>query len=99
MVPSASLLEVPLRVTVMPEVTVWLAPALATGGVFAVVPPLLLPPPPPPQATSKRAAMPASVRPGVEWRIPSYTGARRTAGVEWRLHKASDTCDSREVCR
>ena len=48
------------------------------------VPPLLLllplPPPPPLHATSSRAAMPASVRPGVEWRIPSYTGAQRARG-------------------
>ena len=35
MVPSASLLAVPLSVTVAPTFTVWFAPALATGGVLA----------------------------------------------------------------
>ena len=35
MVPSESLLAVPLSVTVVPEVTVWLTPALAKGRTFA----------------------------------------------------------------
>ena len=95
MVPSESLLAVPLSVTVVPEVTVWLAPAFAVGTTFAVPPLLLLlllllPPPPLLHATSNRAAMPASVRPGVEWRIPSYTGERCARGVERRLNTASE---------
>src|SRR5690349_2103951 len=101
MVPSASLLRVPLSVTVAPALTVCAAPALATGGVLGVVPPLLLlpPPPPPPQATRNSAAMPASVRPGVIWRIPSYTGGRHSGGVERRRYPASDARVSLELCR
>src|SRR5687768_10079982 len=100
MVPSASLLAVPLSVTVTPELAAWLAPALATGAVLAAPPLLLLLPlpPPPPQATSNRAAKPARVRPGEDWRIPSYTGAQCARGVQRRLHTASASWGLRELC-
>jgi hypothetical protein len=90
----------------VPEVTVWLGPALATGATLAVPPllllllllPLPLPPPPPLQATSNRAAMPTRVRPGVVWRIPSYTGERCGRGVQRRLDTASESLSSPGMC-
>src|SRR6187455_381197 len=101
MVPSGSLLAVPFRVTVTPEVTVWFEPALAMGAVL-VLPPLLLLllllPPPPPHAVSRRAAMPARARPGVYLRIPLYTGAHRRKGVTRRLNAASVAGVSRVLC-
>src|SRR6185436_4750044 len=76
MVPSESLLAVPLSVTNTPAVTVWLVPALAVGATFGgggggfTEPP----PPPPPQPARSEATRAAVTEPSVLLCIALYTG-------------------------
>src|SRR5688572_23820740 len=83
MVPSGSLLAVPLSVTAPPAFTVWLGPALATGGTLGGGgggggPELL----PPPLLQAERTASEATrVMPDKRVRILPYTGAAAERGV------------------
>ena len=77
MVPSESLLALPLSVTDAPAVTDWLGPALATGTVLGDGLGELLPPPPHAESTASEATR---VMPDKLLRIPPYTGAARRRG-------------------
>src|SRR5690349_6049122 len=78
MVPSESLLALPLSATCAPAVTDWLGPALATGTVLGDGVGEL--PPPPPQADNT-ASEATRVMPDKQARIQPYTGAACRRGV------------------
>src|SRR5688572_14544456 len=94
MLPSGSLLPLPLSVTTVAASTVWLGPALATGGTLGgggggVGPGL---PPPPPLQAERTASEATRVMPDKRVRIQPYTGAAAERGVglcrqaaPWRL--------------
>src|SRR5678816_4426913 len=88
MVPSASLLALPLSVTCAAAVTDWLGPALATGTVFVGGLDEL---PPPPHAES-RASEATRVIPDKLVRIPPYTGAAGWRGVRNCRKRAPGAC-------
>src|SRR4051812_45354958 len=78
MLPSESLLALPLSDTCAPAVTDWLGPALATGTVLGDGLGELPPPPPQAQSTDSEATR---VMPARRVRIPPYTGATGPRGV------------------
>src|SRR5678815_218734 len=90
MVPSESLLALPLSVTDAPPVTDWLGPALATGTVLGDGLGELSPPPPP-QAEST-ASEATRVMPDKRVRIPPYTGVAGRRGVRNRRKPAPAAC-------
>ena len=89
MVPSESLLALPLSDTCAPPVTDWLGPALATGTVLGDGLGELSPPPPQAESTASEATR---VMPDKRVRIPPYTGVAGRRGVGNCRQPAPDAC-------
>src|ERR1043165_7610197 len=95
MVPSASLLALPLSVTCAPAVTDWLGPALATGTVLGAGLGELLPPP----HAESTASEATRVMPDKQLRIPPYTGTAGRRGVGNCRKAAPEACLTRFCAR